>query len=59
MKLETTKQTLERCPFSAPTLYRLIGRGLFPKPVKIGCRSYWIPEETEAALQGFADKRQS
>ncbi|WP_367181371.1 helix-turn-helix transcriptional regulator [uncultured Roseovarius sp.] len=54
---ETTQEVLDRVPFSSPTMYRLIQQGQFPRPIKIGRRSYWRPEEVNAALQAFADAR--
>lgn len=57
MMFETTKEVLGRVPFSGPTMYRLIKQGQFPRPIKIGRRSYWRPEEVDAALQAFADAR--
>jgi len=44
-------------PFSIPTLYRLIAKGKFPAPIKIGRSSYWKLDEVQAAMQVFADAR--
>lgn len=57
MMFETTQEVLARVPFSSPTMYRLIKRGQFPQPIKIGRRSYWRPEEVNAALEAFATAR--
>ena len=43
--------------FSHSQLYRLIARGLWPQPVKIGESSRWIPDEAGAAIQALADAR--
>ena len=37
-KLIKRKELLTLVPMSAPTIYRNIQKGLFPKPVKIGTR---------------------
>ncbi len=57
MMFETTQEVLARVPFSSPTMYRLIKREQFPRPIKIGRRSYWRPEEVDAALEAFANAR--
>lgn len=51
------RELTEAYPFSAPTLYRMIKKGAFPAPIKIGSRSYWIEDEVEAAMQAFANAR--
>lgn len=56
-KYNTLRQLTEAYPFSGPTVYRMVKKKIFPAPVKIGNRSYWIVEEVEAALQAFADAR--
>ncbi|WP_299666140.1 AlpA family transcriptional regulator [uncultured Ruegeria sp.] len=50
-------QTLEVCPFSKSTRDRLIKDGRFPKPIKIGSRSFWLEDEVTAAMQAFVDAR--
>lgn len=54
MVFETTKELLARLPFSSPTMYRLISRGQFPAPIKIGRRSYWRPHEVDEAMEALA-----
>ncbi|WP_254439056.1 helix-turn-helix transcriptional regulator [Ruegeria arenilitoris] len=56
-KYNTLRQLTETYPLSGPTIYRMIKKGLFPQPVKIGRRSYWIADEVEAAMQALADAR--
>ncbi|HGU9884004.1 helix-turn-helix transcriptional regulator [Citrobacter freundii] len=36
-------------------IYRLIKDGLFPKPIKLGRSSRWLPSEVEAWLQARID----
>ena len=56
-KYSTLRELTDAYPFSGPTIYRMIKKGQFPKPLKIGSRSYWIADEVEAALQALADAR--
>jgi predicted DNA-binding transcriptional regulator AlpA len=44
-------------PVHASTLYRLVRRGLLPKPIKIGGSSRWIEDEFDAALAAMAVRR--
>ena len=39
------------------TLYALMKRGQFPKPIKVGRRSLWIPEEVGVWVLGRRDER--
>ncbi|SDW17876.1 transcriptional regulator, AlpA family [Ruegeria halocynthiae] len=51
-------QTLEVCPISKSTRDRLIKDGRWPKPIKIGSRSFWLADEVDTAMQAFADARE-
>lgn len=44
---------------SERTLYDLMKRGEFPRPVKIGKMSVWVDEEIEAWQQARLDERQA
>lgn len=44
-------------PLSRATLYRRVGDGSFPKPVKIERRVFWIREEIDAWKAERADGR--
>jgi prophage regulatory protein len=51
MKLVRIKATLERTGDSRSALYEKIGKGLFPRPVKLGVRaSAWPEAELDAIL---------
>ncbi len=56
-KFYSTNQVLEVCPFSKSTLHRMIEDGRWPRPIKIGSRSFWLEDEVSAAMQAFADAR--
>lgn len=42
---------------SRPTVYRLIERGEFPKPIKQGRTSAWPSEEVDAYMAKIKDER--
>jgi predicted DNA-binding transcriptional regulator AlpA len=42
----------------ASTIYRLIAKGILPKPLHIGASSRWLRSEVEAALAQLAEQRQ-
>jgi predicted DNA-binding transcriptional regulator AlpA len=44
-------------PINPSTLYRIIRRGLLPKPLKLGGSSRWVRSEIEAALAALAVQR--
>jgi predicted DNA-binding transcriptional regulator AlpA len=49
-KLIRRKQVLEKCAFGTTTLYKLMGLGLFPKPVPLtpsGQAVGWIEDEVD------------
>jgi predicted DNA-binding transcriptional regulator AlpA len=41
----------------ASTIYRLIAKGILPKPLKVGASSRWLRDECEAALKAMAEAR--
>jgi predicted DNA-binding transcriptional regulator AlpA len=41
----------------ASTIYRLIAKGILPRPVKIGASSRWLRAEIELALKTLIDGR--
>ena len=48
-------QVLERVSLSRSTLYKMIARGEFPRPVQLGQRSTgWLHEEVDAWLESRA-----
>jgi prophage regulatory protein len=38
---------LDRVPVSRPTIYRLIKKQEFPKPLSVGSSSFWVEAEIE------------
>jgi predicted DNA-binding transcriptional regulator AlpA len=44
-------------PVHGSTVYRLIARGLLPKPLHIGASSRWLRQEVEAALARMMEAR--
>ena len=40
---------------SRSSIYRDVEKGRLPKPIKLGCRLYWIEAEIDAALTSLAD----
>lgn len=46
------RQLLEHLPFSAATLWRMVGSGDFPKPIKLSERvTCWLWSDVEEYLQ--------
>lgn len=45
MKLLRLTSVLGRVPYSRSSIYSMIERGEFPKPVKIGARAIAFPED--------------
>jgi predicted DNA-binding transcriptional regulator AlpA len=41
-------------PVHQSTIYRLVRRGLLPRPIRIGGSSRWIEAEFDAALAALA-----
>jgi predicted DNA-binding transcriptional regulator AlpA len=48
---------LSLVPVSRATLYRVMERGDFPKPVRVGTRVFWDDEEINAWVQAQKDLR--
>jgi excisionase family DNA binding protein len=53
----TIDQVAERLNLSKRTVNRLISDGVFPRPVKIGRLSRWVPEDIRNFLNKMTDKR--
>ncbi|MDE0614965.1 MAG: AlpA family transcriptional regulator [bacterium] len=50
-RLLTRRQIEERCGLSTSSIYRLMDKGLFPRPLRIGSRAVrWPESEIEAWL---------
>lgn len=49
---------LPRIKISRPTLYRLVAKDAFPKPVKFGASSLWVEHEIQAWERQRMDARQ-
>ncbi len=56
-KYTTANEILDTYPMSRTTLYRLIQKGEFPPPIKVGSRSYWKRDEIEDAFKAMEEKR--
>jgi predicted DNA-binding transcriptional regulator AlpA len=41
----------------ASTIYRLISKGIIPKPIHVGGSSRWLRQECEAALARLTEAR--
>ena len=58
MKVLKAKQVAEEINVSVPQVYKLVSKGRFPKPIKLGERgSGWLIEEIDAWLQSRVDAR--
>jgi prophage regulatory protein len=51
------KDVLKRVPVSRPTIYRLIEKDEFPKPVKLGCVSMWPEKEIDDWMKSKVQDR--
>lgn len=47
MNLLKQKKVQQKLDVSRSTLLRLIGRGEFPRPTKIGKDNFWLEQEVE------------
>jgi len=45
---------LEEIPLSSSAVYKKIGAGAFPRPVKIKNRNYWVQDDVDAWLEADA-----
>ena len=43
--------------YSKAQLFRLMGRGLFPRPIKIDSRNAWVASEVQAWLEARMAER--
>lgn len=57
LKFLNARAICGRCGISISTLYRLIGKGILPRPVHIGASSRWLESEVEAALAAMMEAR--
>lgn len=58
LRLLTMKQVTQLVPFHRVYIYRLIARGEFPQPVKIGKRrNGWVASEVEAWIEARVAQR--
>lgn len=57
MALLTKEDILKILRIGKSTLYDLIKRGLFPKPLKIGSISRWKEEDVQAFLSSLEGTR--
>ena len=56
-ELLTLKDLCTKTGMHRSSAYRLIRRGVWPKPLKLGASSRWVADEVDAALQRAADAR--
>ena len=56
-RLLSTKDVADRLHVSIRSVWRLIPRGEFPKPVKVGRMSRFFPSELEAYLDRLKQNR--
>ena len=57
-KVLKAKQVAEEINVSVPQVYKLVGFGRFPKPIKLGERgSGWLTSEIDDWLQSRVDAR--
>ena len=57
-KVLKAKQVAEEINVSVPQVYKLVGLGRFPKPIKLGERgSGWLTSEIDDWLQSRVDAR--
>lgn len=55
--LLTTHEVTELVQVSRPTLYRWMGQGYFPHPVKHGTQNRWLYQEVQAWLDARKTER--
>ena len=57
-KVLKAKQVAEEINVSVPQVYKLVSKGSFPKPIKLGeCGSGWLTSEIDDWLQSRVDAR--
>jgi len=55
--LLTMKDNRRKVKASASHIYRLMERGAWPQPVKIGSSSRWVETEVDEAIAALAARR--
>jgi prophage regulatory protein len=50
MKYIRLPELISHVALKKPTIYKLIKKGLFPKPIKLGRSSLWSAEEVNSFL---------
>jgi prophage regulatory protein len=53
MRCLRRKDVLNKIGLPNSNLYKMIGEGLFPKPIKIGKASIWVEEEVDVVLRAY------
>ena len=53
MRCLRNRDVLNKVGLRKSNLYKMIGEGLFPKPIKVGRASLWIEEEVDAVLKAY------
>jgi len=53
MRCLRSRDVLNKVGLRKSNLYKMIGEGLFPKPIKVGRASLWIEEEVDAVLKAY------
>jgi prophage regulatory protein len=48
---------LQRVPLSKASVYAMMAKGTFPKPLKAGSRSLWLEHEVDAWITALAEQR--
>jgi prophage regulatory protein len=55
--LLSAKILAERLSIARPTIYELMRKHSFPRPVKLGSRSLWLEDEVNAWVNSLAEAR--
>jgi prophage regulatory protein len=50
-------EVLRRVPVSRASIYSLVAKGAFPKPLKVGSRSAWLESEVDQWVDALAAER--
>jgi prophage regulatory protein len=48
------RDVLSRVPRSRSTIYAEVGRGIFPRPIKVGSGAYWRNDEIDALIDAYS-----
>jgi prophage regulatory protein len=57
LRFLTKKEVMRKVPFTAPTLWKRVREGTFPKPRALGSRSVWFEHEVDAAMMALPVRR--